>query len=61
MAAALAALALYFPAVLLPILTVEQLGQRHQSSLLGGSLELLRHDHLLVGVIVFSFPSYCHW
>ncbi len=55
MAAAVGALALYFPAVLLPILSIEQLGRRHQSSLLGGSLELLQHGHAFVGMIVFLF------
>ena len=54
-AAALGALALYFPAILLPILSVEQLGQRHQSSLLGGSLELLQNGNLFVGTIVILF------
>ncbi len=55
MSATFGALALYFPAILLPILTVEQLGQRHQSSLLGGSLELLQHGNLFVGAIVLLF------
>ena len=55
MSSAFGALALYFPAILLPILTVEQLGQRHQSSLLGGSLELLQSGNLFVGSIVFLF------
>ncbi len=55
MAAAVGALALYFPAVMLPILTIEQFGQRHQTSLLSGSLELLNHGQFVVGVIVFVF------
>jgi paraquat-inducible protein A len=55
MASAFGALVLYFPAILLPILTVEQLGQRHQSSLLGGSLELLRSGNLFVGAVVLLF------
>ncbi len=55
MASAFGALVLYFPAILLPILTVEQLGQRHQSSLLGGSLELLRSGNLFVGTVVLLF------
>ncbi|MDZ4849878.1 MAG: paraquat-inducible protein A [Pirellulaceae bacterium] len=54
-AAAIGALVLYFPAILLPILTVEQLGQRHQTSLLEGSLELLQHGSLFVGVVVILF------
>ncbi len=55
MAAALGALALYFPAILLPILTVEQLGQRHQTSLFGGSIELFQHGNWFVGFIVLLF------
>lgn len=55
MATATGSLILYFPAILLPILTVEQLGQRHQSSLLGGSLELLQNGDFLVGSIVLMF------
>lgn len=55
MAAALGALALYFPAILLPILTVEQLGQRHQTSLFGGSVELLQHGNWFVGFVVLIF------
>ena len=55
MASAFGALVLYFPAILLPILTVEQLGQRHQSSLLGGSFELLRSGNLFVGSVVLLF------
>jgi paraquat-inducible protein A len=55
MAAAVGALALYFPAIMLPILTIEQFGQRHQTSLLSGSLELVQHGHFVVGVIVLVF------
>jgi paraquat-inducible protein A len=55
MAPALGALALYFPAIMLPILTIEQFGQRHQTSLLSGSLELLNHGQFVVGVVVFVF------
>ena len=55
MATAIGALVLYFPAILLPILTVEQLGQRHQTSLLSGGIELLSHGNLFVGLIVLLF------
>jgi paraquat-inducible protein A len=55
MTMAMGALALYFPAIFLPILTIEQLGRRHQSSLFGGSLDLLRHGHTFVGIVVFLF------
>ena len=39
----------------MPILTVEQLGQRHQTSLFGGSLELLSHGNGFVGMVVVLF------
>jgi len=55
MSAAIGALVLFFPAILLPILTVEQLGQRHQSSLLGGGIELLQSGNFFVGSIVLLF------
>jgi paraquat-inducible protein A len=54
-AAALGALVLYFPAVGLPILTIEKLGQRHQTSLLSGSLELFLHGHRFIGLVVILF------
>src|SRR2546426_738328 len=41
-AAALGALALFWPAILLPVLEIEQLGHRYQSSILWGTIELLR-------------------
>ncbi len=54
-AAATAAFVLYWPAVLLPILEIQQLGHRHASSLLGGTLELLSHGSWFVGTIVLLF------
>lgn len=54
-AAALGGLILYFPAILLPILDIEQLGHHHASSLLGGTLDLIRHGSWFVGVIVLLF------
>jgi paraquat-inducible protein A len=54
-AAALGALVLFFPAVLLPILEIEQLGHRHASSILAGTIELLAHGNWFVGVIVLLF------
>jgi len=51
-AAALGAFFLYWPAVLLPILEVRQLGQHYQSSLLRGTLELISRGNLLVGGVV---------
>ncbi len=54
-AAALAALILYLPAVLLPILEIEKLGHHHTTSLLGGTLDLLLHGSWFVGCIVLLF------
>lgn len=54
-AAAFAALILFWPAILCPILIVEKLGHSHQSSLLGGTIELLRHGNWLVGGVVLLF------
>jgi len=54
-AAALAAFFLFWPAVLLPILRIEQLGHSHQSSILSGTIELFRHGSLFVGAVVFLF------
>lgn len=54
-AAALAALVLYLPAVLLPILEIEKLGHHHATSLLGGTMDLLLHGNWFVGAIVLLF------
>jgi len=54
-AAALAALSLYLPAVLLPILEIEKLGHHHTTSLLGGTIDLLLHGSFFVGCIVLLF------
>jgi paraquat-inducible protein A len=54
-AAALAGLMLYFPAILLPILEIERLGHHHQTSLLGGTLDLIWHGSLFVGFVVLVF------
>ena len=54
-AAALGAFILYWPAILLPILEMEKLGQRNTSSLLTGTFELLRHGSLFVGTVVLLF------
>ncbi|MDC0936350.1 paraquat-inducible protein A [Pirellulales bacterium] len=52
---ALAGLFLYLPAMFLPFLRIEQLGQAHESSLLVGVRTLFTEGHLLVGVIVLAF------
>ena len=54
-AAALGAFFLYWPAILLPILESERLGHRHEASLLGGTIELLRQGSWFVGSVVLAF------
>lgn len=54
-AAALGALVLYFPAILLPILKIEKLGHHHQASLLGGTIDLLLQGSWFVGLVVLLF------
>lgn len=54
-AAALAAFVLFWPAVLLPVLTIEQLGARYESSILGGIFELFRHGSWFVAGVVLLF------
>jgi paraquat-inducible protein A len=54
-AAALGALVLYFPAILLPILDIEKLGHHHVTSLLGGTLDLIWQGQYFVGLIVLLF------
>lgn len=55
LAAAIGALVLYFPAILLPILQIEKLGHHHEASLLGGTIDLLRHGNWFVGLVVLVF------
>ncbi len=54
-AAALGAFFLFWPAVILPILSIEQLGHRHESSILTGTLDLIREGNWFVGGIVLLF------
>lgn len=54
-AAAFGAFVLFWPAVLLPILRIEQLGQRQESSVLTGTLDLLSHGSWFVGTVVLLF------
>jgi len=54
-AAAAAALILYWPAILLPILRIEKFGHHYQSSLLSGTIELLREGSWFVGGVVLLF------
>lgn len=53
--AALGAFILFWPAVLLPILEIERLGHRSQSSILSGTVDLLQHGSWFVGLIVLVF------
>ncbi len=55
LALCLTAIVLYLPAVSWRFLRIEQLGQTHESSLLGGVRALFTEGHLLVGVIVLLF------
>ena len=55
LAAAWGGLVLYFPAVLLPILEIDQLGHHHAASLLGGTLDLIRQGNWFVGLVVLLF------
>ncbi|NOZ41518.1 MAG: paraquat-inducible protein A [Planctomycetes bacterium] len=54
-AAAAAAFLLYWPAILLPILRIEKFGHHYQSSLLAGTIELLREGSWFVGGVVMLF------
>lgn len=54
-AAAAGAFILFWPAILLPILTIEQLGHRHESSILVGTIDLIRHGGWFVGSVVLLF------
>lgn len=54
-AAAVGAFVLFWPAILLPILEIEQLGLRNKSSILSGTFELFHHGNYFVGGIVFLF------
>ena len=46
---------LFWPAVLCPILEIEKFGIRQQSSILGGTIELLKHGNWFVGGVVLLF------
>lgn len=50
-----AALAFYVPAMLLPMLRIEQLGHRHEDSLLSGLVALFSQGYWFVGTIVLVF------
>lgn len=54
-AAALGALFMYWPAILLPILHIERMGNRHTSSMLWGTIELIQQGDWFVGIVVLVF------
>ncbi len=54
-AAALGSFVLFWPAILLPILRLEKLGLENESSILGGTIELLKNGQWFVGGVVFLF------
>ncbi len=54
-AAALGALVLFWPAILLPILEIERLGHHSESSILEGIVDLFRHGSWFVGAVVLVF------
>lgn len=54
-AAATGAFVLFWPAVLCPILEIEKLGVRQQSSVLGGIIDLLKHGSWFVGGVILLF------
>jgi paraquat-inducible protein A len=54
-ALAISALAFYIPAMLLPMLRIEQLGHRHEDSLLSGLIALFSQGYWFVGTVVLLF------
>ena len=54
-AAAIGAFVLFWPAILLPILQIERLGQTSQQSILSGIIELFRHGSYFVAAVVLLF------
>ncbi|WP_206028552.1 paraquat-inducible protein A [Thalassoroseus pseudoceratinae] len=54
-AAALGSFFLFWPAILLPILKVEQFGHQSSASILSGTLEMLRDGEWFVGSVILLF------
>ncbi len=46
---------MYWPAILLPILTIEKMGHQHESSILMGTIDLIRQGSWFVGAVVLVF------
>lgn len=51
----ISSLALFPPAILLPIVEIEKLGHHHQSSLLSGIRDLFQVGEWRIGIIIFVF------
>lgn len=51
-ALALAALAVYIPAILMPIMTITQMGHSHHTSILMGAASLIAEGRIAIGAIV---------
>lgn len=49
---AVTALVLYAPAMLLPVMRIEQFGHAQATSILGGTIDLLAHGHLGIGLVI---------
>ncbi|OQW95259.1 MAG: hypothetical protein BWK79_03040 [Beggiatoa sp. IS2] len=54
-ALATSALIFYLPAMLLPLLRIERLGQRHEDSLLSGLIALFAQGYWFIGSVVLLF------
>lgn len=54
-ALSISALAFYIPAMILPMLRIEQLGHRHEDSLLSGLVALFSQGYWFVGAVVLIF------
>jgi paraquat-inducible protein A len=54
-AAAFGAFVLCWPAILLPILSIEKLGRYHEQSILSGIIELISTGNFFVGGVVLLF------
>jgi paraquat-inducible protein A len=49
---AVAALVLYPAAMLLPVMRIEQFGHAQATSILGGTIDLLAHGHIGIGLVI---------
>ena len=58
-ALSMAALILYLPAILLPIVQIEKLGHHRESSIIMGTIDLLKNGDWFVGLVVLLFSVIC--